>query len=246
MWLYVLPLIADRGMTFGEAQLRSREMVKSVGWWKTFGTLILLLVAIWVVGLIIALISAGLSQASESAGSIIGGLLFIVFEVVVGPYAICYIATMYMESEGTQPAMAGAGAVPPPPPAAGTFAAPPAPPAPPAAPVTPVAPAARSRRAGDAYPGHHAERAGHAAGHAGRDRGDTGGARRDRAGRDGRHGGRRRGRGARGPGGAQLAAASAAARLRRGGTTITARGRGRTAAPALRRAGPGGGVRRRE
>ena len=141
MWLYVLPLIADRGMSFGEAQTRSREMVKSTGWWKTFGTLILLMVAIWVVGLIILLISAGLSRASESAGSIIGGLLFIVFEVAVGPYAICYIATMYLESEGAQPALAGAGAVPPPP-AAGAFAAPPAPPAPPAAPVTPAAPAA--------------------------------------------------------------------------------------------------------
>ena len=138
LWLYVLPLIADRGMGFGEAQTRSREMVKSTGWWKTFGTLILLMVAIWVVGLIIMLISAGLSRASESAGSIIGGLLFIVFEVAVGPYAICYIATMYLESEGTQPVMAGAGAVPPPP-AAATFAAPPAPPT---APVTPAAPAA--------------------------------------------------------------------------------------------------------
>jgi hypothetical protein len=140
LWLYVLPLIADRGMSFGEAQTHSREMVKSTGWWKTFGTLILLMVAIWVVGLIIALISAGLSRASESAGSIIGGLLFIVFEVAVGPYAICYIVTMYMDAEGTQPAMAGAyGAVPPPPPpAAGTFAAPPVPPAPPAAPVAPV------------------------------------------------------------------------------------------------------------
>ena len=92
-------------------------MVKSTGWWKTFGTLILLLVAIWVVGLIIALISSGLTRASESAGSVIGSLLFLVFEVVVGPYAICYIATMYLESEGTQPALAGAyGAVPPPPP----------------------------------------------------------------------------------------------------------------------------------
>ena len=37
MWLYVLPLIADQGLTFGEAQTRSRAMVKDVGWWKTFG-----------------------------------------------------------------------------------------------------------------------------------------------------------------------------------------------------------------
>ena len=63
-------------------------MVKSVGWWKTFGRLILLMVAIWIVGLIIALITAGLNKASESAGSIIGGLLMIVFKVIVAAVAV--------------------------------------------------------------------------------------------------------------------------------------------------------------
>ena len=45
-WLYVLPLIADRGMTFGEAARASSQMVKGVGWWKTFGTIIVLGVAV--------------------------------------------------------------------------------------------------------------------------------------------------------------------------------------------------------
>ena len=137
MWLYVLPLIADKGMTFGEAQATSRAMVKSVGWWKTFGMIILLMVAIWVIALIIGLIAAGLGKANNSVGSIVGGLLFIVFEAVVFPYIICFIATMYLGSEGAQPATAGAyGAMPPTPPVAGTFAAPPRRPAPPVAPVT--------------------------------------------------------------------------------------------------------------
>jgi len=149
LWLYVLPLIADQGLTFGEAQTRSRAMVKDVGWWKTFAMLILLMVAIWVVALIIALISSALSKASSSVGGIIGGLLFIVFEVVVGPYVICYISTMYLGSGGVEPAFAGAGAGASPAasgypaaPAAG-FAMQPAPPAPwqtPVAPVTPGAP----------------------------------------------------------------------------------------------------------
>ncbi len=140
MWLYVLPLIADKGMTFGDAQRRSREMVGGVGFWNTLGRLILLLVAIWIVGLIIALITAGLNKASSSAGSIVGGLLLIVFEVIVGPYVVCYISAMYLDSAAPAPAAAGAyGAAPPAPPAAGAFASPPAPPAPPAAPVTPPA-----------------------------------------------------------------------------------------------------------
>lgn len=133
IWLYVLPLIADKGMTFGDAQMRSREMVKNAGWWRTFGMIILLGVAIWVVTIIIAIISGAIGNANDTAGSIVGGLLFIVFQAVVFPYAICYIATMYRESEDARPALAGAyGAVPPPPAGAGTFAAPPAPPAPPA------------------------------------------------------------------------------------------------------------------
>jgi hypothetical protein len=136
IWLYVLPLIADQGLSFGEAQGRSRAMVKDVGWWKTFGTLILLVVAIWVVALIIGLLSSALGKASSSAGSIIGGLLFIVFEVVVGPYVICYISTMYLGSGGVEPAIAGPRMTPGP---AG-YAVPPAPPAPPQAPVTPVTP----------------------------------------------------------------------------------------------------------
>jgi hypothetical protein len=136
VWLYVLPLIADRGMSFGEAQLRSREMVRNAGWWRTFGTVVLLILAIWVAGLVIALISSAVGDASETAGSVIGSLLFIAFEVVVGPYAICYIATMYMNAESTLPAVALAYGATPPPPAAGTFAPPAPPPSPPAAPAT--------------------------------------------------------------------------------------------------------------
>ncbi len=41
-WLYVLPLIADRGMTFGEAARTSSAMVKGTGWWKTLGIVVVL------------------------------------------------------------------------------------------------------------------------------------------------------------------------------------------------------------
>ncbi len=51
-WLYVLPLIADRGLTFGEAARTSSQMVKGVGWWKTFGTIIVLGAAFFVVLLV--------------------------------------------------------------------------------------------------------------------------------------------------------------------------------------------------
>ena len=92
-WLYVLPLIADRGMTFGEAASTSRQMVKSVGWWKTFGTIIVLGVAFFVISLIISLIG----RSSQSVSS----FLMLVFEILAFPFAICYVSTMYLQAGGT-------------------------------------------------------------------------------------------------------------------------------------------------
>lgn len=135
LWLYVLPLIADKGMTFGEAAGASRAMVKSVGWWKTFGLIILLEVAIWVVLLIVQLITSPFGNDPESAGYVIRNIVYAIVQAVVVPYAICYISVMYLSSGGaTQPVLAGA------PPAVGGYAVPPAPPAPPQPPVTPATP----------------------------------------------------------------------------------------------------------
>ena len=135
LWLYVLPLIADKGMTFGEAAGRSRAMVKSVGWWKTFGLIILLEVAIWVVTLIIQLITSPLGSDPESAGYVVRNIVYAIVQAIIVPYSICYISVMYLSSGGAaEPAVAGA------PPVAGGYAVPPAPPAPPQPPVVPATP----------------------------------------------------------------------------------------------------------
>jgi hypothetical protein len=113
-WLYVLPLIAVRGVTFGEAVRTSSQMVKSTGWWKTFGTVIVLGAAFFVVALVISL----LGRASSALSSI----LLLIFEIAAGPFAICYISTMYLGSAGEAvlaPAAAGGYGMPPAPPAYG-------------------------------------------------------------------------------------------------------------------------------
>ncbi|MCX6374195.1 MAG: glycerophosphoryl diester phosphodiesterase membrane domain-containing protein [Actinobacteria bacterium] len=111
-WLYVLPLIADRGLTFGEAARTSSQMVKGVGWWKTFGTIIVLGAAFFVVLLVLSL----LGRASSAFSSI----LTLLFQIAAGPFAICYVSTMYLGAAGEAvPATAPAGGygmpVPPPP-----------------------------------------------------------------------------------------------------------------------------------
>ena len=118
-WIYVLPLIADRGMTFGEAAKTSSAMVKGTGWWKTLGLVAVLMVAIFVIGLVISLIGR--------VSSALNGILTLALEIVAGPFVICYVSTMYLESGGETavvavPGMPGAPL--PPPPAAAPYASP--------------------------------------------------------------------------------------------------------------------------
>ncbi len=135
IWLYVLPLIADRGLTFGDAQAQSRQMVKDVGWWKTFGMVVLLEVAIWVVLIIFQLITSPLGSDPESAGYVVRNIVYAVVQAFVVPFAVCYIAVMYLGSGGAATPAIADGGLPPAPPA-GPYAVPPAPPAPPQGPVT--------------------------------------------------------------------------------------------------------------
>jgi len=140
-WLYVLPLIVDRGLTFGEAVRTSSQMVKGVGWWKTFGTVIVLGAAFFVIALVISLIGRTSSTLSS--------LLLILFEIFAGPFAICYIITMYLGSAGEAvlapaggfgvPAPPAYGAVPYVTPAAGGQAYQPVAPPPIAPPMVPPA-----------------------------------------------------------------------------------------------------------
>ncbi len=137
-WIYVLPLIADQGLTFKEAAGRSRQMVREAGWWKTFGIFIVLWVALVVIGIIIGL--------TARINTTIYSLLLLVFEVVAGPFVICYLSTMYLDCGGAtsaQPATSVWGGAPP------ALGVPPAPPAPGYSPAV-AAPAAGAVAAGAA------------------------------------------------------------------------------------------------
>jgi hypothetical protein len=147
IWIYVLPLIADQGLGFGEAASRSNQMVKGAGWWWTFGMVILLGLAALAAVIITLLVAWGIYQGSDVAGIMIGLLLFLVFAVLFPPYAICYVSVLYIAS--------GGDAVVPAAPAGGLPGIPPAPPAPPAygAPAQPTFGTPASATWGGAAPG---------------------------------------------------------------------------------------------
>ncbi len=121
IWLYVLPLIADQRLSFGDAARRSKDMVSSVGWWSTFGLVVLLYVALIVIAIVLGVISLGVYRGSETGGLVIGAVLFIAFAVLAGPFVICYIAAMYMGSSwaSARPALPFGVPEPPAPPAGG-------------------------------------------------------------------------------------------------------------------------------
>jgi hypothetical protein len=118
IWLYVLPLIADHGLSFMEAAGKSNQMVKSSGWWWTFGMMVLLGLAALVLIAIIATLAIFAGKSDGTVGGIIAIVLFLVFAVLFPPYAICYVSVLYVGSGGdivTVPAGGGMGLPPAPP-----------------------------------------------------------------------------------------------------------------------------------
>jgi len=120
IWIYVLPLIADQRLGFGDAARRSRDMVSGVGWGTTFGMLVLLYVALIAIAVVIGVISYAVYAGNDTAGAVLGAVLFIALAVLAAPFAICYISAMYLGSDPV-PAVTSRFGLPqaPPPPAVG-------------------------------------------------------------------------------------------------------------------------------
>ena len=144
IWAYALVLIADKGLSLGEAMSGSSALAKRPGYVMTFVTLF--------VGWLVVAVVAGVLGMIPVIGQIIG--------MVIGVYMIAYLVAMYFQATGETelldhalygvplPAGAGQGApgsvATPAAPAAASPAPPPpptsAPAAPPAAPEAPAAP----------------------------------------------------------------------------------------------------------
>ena len=142
IWLYVLPLIADHGLSFMGAAGKSNQMVKSSGWWWTFGMMLLLGLAAIIMIAIIATLAILVGKSDGTVGGILAIVLFLVFAVLFPPYAICYVSVLYVGSGGdiTTVAAGGGMGIPPAPPAppsygAQTFGTPPTYSMPPGAPA---------------------------------------------------------------------------------------------------------------
>jgi hypothetical protein len=122
-WVYVFPLIVDRGEAVGRALGESRAMAHGSSWWWTFLGLLLLQLAIGAASFVLGLIP----------------LIGAVATIVLYPFVLTYVVAMYCQARGEgrlvdavlgwpRPSPAGSPAYSAP---AAPYGAPPAPPAPP-------------------------------------------------------------------------------------------------------------------
>jgi hypothetical protein len=112
-WIYGVVLVTDRDMGAVAALKESLLMVKNVGWWRTFGALLVMGIALGAIAFVIGLVTG------RAPG--LYATLMVIYYIASFPFSICYVAAMYL---GSSPAPAAAGFT-------GAFGVP-APPAPPA------------------------------------------------------------------------------------------------------------------
>jgi hypothetical protein len=126
LWVYVIALITDHGLSCGKALSRSRQMVKRTGWWKTFLPLFVLGIVFFVILLVIGIAGVGVGNGTSRS------VLQLIAEILLMPYTICFLASMYVGAEELgSPATSADYAAPPSPPAPPRPFGQPSPPAPP-------------------------------------------------------------------------------------------------------------------
>jgi hypothetical protein len=131
-WVYVFPVIVDRGLGVTEAMGESRRLVHGTGWWWTFLVLFLLQLVVGAVSFVLGLIP------------IIGAIA----TIVLYPFVLTYVVAMYFQARNEGQLVDGVlgwpRQAPVGPPAYSTTAAPygtaPLPPAPPPYGAPPAAP----------------------------------------------------------------------------------------------------------
>lgn len=96
-WVYAVALIADRGLGPIAALTRSREMVRRVGWFSTFGLLLVVVILSWVVSALLSGAIAMVVGRTAGGGTSLFGMSLV--DIVIMPYLVCFLASMYLGSE---------------------------------------------------------------------------------------------------------------------------------------------------
>ncbi len=96
-WVWVVPSIGDSGVSLIAAMRKSSLIVRQVGWWRTFG-LLLLIIAINVgVYLVVNIVFAAAGDALPGLMTAVLGLAPLI--VFIAPFETCFLTCMYRVSQ---------------------------------------------------------------------------------------------------------------------------------------------------
>ena len=84
IWIYALPLVADRRMVVGEAMAESRKLAAAPGYFITFLT--------WLIGSLVVGILVSVLNVVPVVGLIVG--------LLAVPFELAYIVSMYFQANG--------------------------------------------------------------------------------------------------------------------------------------------------
>ena len=96
-WVWVVPSIGDSGVSLIAAMRKSSLIVRQVGWWRTFGLLLLIIGINLGVYLVVNIV---LSAAGDALPGILTGVLGLAPLIVfIAPFETCFLTNMYRASQ---------------------------------------------------------------------------------------------------------------------------------------------------
>jgi hypothetical protein len=98
-WVWVVPSIGDSGVSLAAAMRKSSLIVKQVGWWRTFGLLLVVIAINLVVYLVIDVVFSVVVNVLGSSGLVTALIALAPLIVFLGPFETCFLTCMYRFSQ---------------------------------------------------------------------------------------------------------------------------------------------------
>ncbi len=95
--MWVVPSIGDSGVSLIAAMRKSSLIVRQVGWWRTFGLLLLIIGINLAVYLLVSIVLAAAGDALPGLMTAVLGLAPLI--VFIAPFETCFLTCMYRVSQ---------------------------------------------------------------------------------------------------------------------------------------------------
>jgi hypothetical protein len=98
-WVWVVPSIGDSGVSLAAAMRKSSHIVRQVGWWRTFGYLLVVIAINGLVYLVIDIVFSIVVKALGISGLLTSLIALAPLILFLGPFETCFLTCMYRFSQ---------------------------------------------------------------------------------------------------------------------------------------------------